>query len=410
MPITPSTITPEQQAIFALGQFAGLSSSVTGDDIDYATLQAISTALSNAATTIGTWNVVWGPHVVLQPVGGAYAMNTMYVAQSVATPSQYAIGIAGTNPNSILDWIVEDGFVNSQVPWIYALLAAPGAKIALGTAVGLAILQTMKPSSTVPGGGSTLVEFLSTVTTSPVQIAVVGHSLGGALAPTVALWLADTQGFLSRWDPHKNATLSALPTAGPTAGNGAFAAYSGKKLGASLTPYYNTLDVVPHAWQGSMLEQIPSLYVPNIPVLPVISGLVLVALALSANGDYTTLPGLTPLTGTFQDPGGGSEFDRFLGEVAYQHTTAYNGWFNFNPDWLPTASPAPAAPSPALVKVLASKSATPGDVAQALSAGAARKLRIGGQLVDAPSSPSDPRSGDVIALVTAELKKHGVPS
>src|SRR5262249_13625321 len=159
---------------------------------------------------------------------------------SAATPSQYAIGIAGTNPKSILDWIIEDGFVAWQVPWVYALLDAPGAKIALGTAIGLALLQNMKPSSKVPGGGSTLVDFLATVTKSPVQAAVAGHSLGGALAPTAALWLADTQGFLSHWDRHKNATLSALPTAGPTAGNSAFATYSGKKLGARLTPSYNT--------------------------------------------------------------------------------------------------------------------------------------------------------------------------
>lgn len=41
---------------------------------------------------------------------------------------------------------------------------------------------------------------------------------------------------------------------GATADNSAFAAYSGKKLGARLTPYCNTLDVVPHAWQASMLE------------------------------------------------------------------------------------------------------------------------------------------------------------
>ena len=126
-----------------------------------------------------------------------------------------------------------------------------------------------------------------------------------------------------------------MPTAGPTAGNGAFAAYSGKKLGARLTPYYNTLDVVPHAWQASMLKEIPALYEPNIPVLPAIVGLVKVALELTSNGDYTILPGLTPLTGTFKDAGGVGDLDRFLREVAYQHTRAYDGWFNFNPAWLP---------------------------------------------------------------------------
>lgn len=400
-------ITPEQQAIFALGEFAGLSASFTGDHIDHATLKAIHTALDKAAPTIGAWNVVWGPCVVQQPIGTPYAMNTMYVAQSAAAPSHYVIAIAGTNPRSILDWIIEDGLVAWQVPWIYGLLHAPDARIALGTAIGLAILQTMKPSSRVPGSGATLVDFLATITKHPVQISMVGHSLGGALAPTVALWLADTQGFLSHWDPHKHATLSALPTAGPTAGNHAFAAYSGKKLGARLTPYYNTLDVVPHAWNQRMLEEIPGIYAPNIPVLPVVEGLVKLAVRMSEGGDYTPLPGLTPLAGTFKDVPGKSDLERFLSEVAYQHTTAYDGWFQFDPSWLPSSRPAPAAPSQAVLDAISSKAATPGDIAHALDAGIPRKLLIGDALVDAPSGASDPRGAEAVARVIAALKAHG---
>lgn len=426
-------ITPAQQAVFAVGAFAGVSSSVTGDNPDHATFELISTGLSNAAGTIGTWNVVWGPSVVMQPIGAGVAMNTMYVAQSAASPSQYVIAIAGTNPRSMLDWIIEDGFVHWQVPWVYAPLEARGAKIALGTAIGLGIVETMRPSSTVPGGGSTLVEFLATITRNPVQIAVVGHSLGGALAPTAALWLADTQGFLSHWDPHRNATLSALPTAGPTAGNSAFASYSGKKLGARLTPYYNTLDVVPHAWQASMLAEIPGIYEPHIPKLPVIERLVDVALQLSAGGDYTALPGLTPLPGKFHrvhikgmheraadgaaqgkgilhDLKGLLDLERFLLEVAYQHTTAYDSWFQFNPQWWPVPLRLTPAPSPALTAALSSRSVTPGDVAQVIHAGAPRKLVIDGALVDAPSGPADPRGPELVARVAIELLKHGGPS
>jgi hypothetical protein len=405
-------ITPEQQALFALGSFSGLSFHATGDDIDLATFKLISIALANAAPTIGTWNIVWGPAVVVQPIGGPYTMNTLYVAQSKSTPSQYAIGIAGTNPRSILDWIIEDGFVHWQVPWIYALRDAPSARIALGTAIGLAILQNMKPSSTVPGGGSTLTDFLATVTTSRVQISVVGHSLGGALAPTVALWLTDTQGFLSHWDPHKRATLSALPTAGPTAGNAAFASYSGKKLGERLTPYYNTLDVVPHAWQSSTrqdiptLQEIPTLYVPHIPELPLIDRLVKLAIELSANGDYTTLPGLTPLPGTYKDVKGLLDLEKFLLEAAYQHTSAYDGWFHFNPAWLPGPPLTLRAPSAALLDAL-SKS-PPG--APTLASSAPRKAAIDGTVVELPSHPADPRGAQAVAQVTAELQKHGVRS
>ena len=46
--------------------------------------------------------------------------------------------------------------------------------------------------------GTALVAFLQAAVTSadgrPVRVTVTGHSKGGALAPTLALWLADTQG------------------------------------------------------------------------------------------------------------------------------------------------------------------------------------------------------------------------
>jgi hypothetical protein len=401
-----SNITPAQQTWYALGEFAGLSSSQTGHDLDHATFKAISTALEKAAGTIGAWNIVWGPSVVAQPFGSGVAMNTMYVARSQVSPSQYVIAIAGTNPGSILDWVIEDGLVSWQVPWIYAPLAAPHARISLGTAIGTAILQTMKPSASVPGSGSTLVDFLATITREPVQIAVTGHSLGGALAPTVALWLADTQGFLSHWDPHKRAALSALPTAGPTAGNQPFATYSGKKLGASLTPYFNKLDVVPHAWHRAMLEEIPYLYLPEIPALRIIKDLVKVAVELSKDGDYTTLPGLVSLAGTFHQVPGNNDLERFLYEVAYQHTVAYYPWFNFNADWLPKDSHKRLAPSPAVIDALSVKSGSPGDLARALTAHGPRTVTIDGTLVDLPTGASDPRGAHAVAQVTAELQKH----
>jgi hypothetical protein len=370
--------------------------------------------------------VVWGPAVVQQPVGKDYAMNTMYVAQSASDVSQYVIGVAGTNPYSMLDWIIEDGFVAWQVPWVYALLHAPSAKIALGTATGLAILQNMKPAAGVPGAGQTLRQFLSTITHNKVNIAVAGHSLGGALAPTVALWLADTQGFLSHWDPKKNATISSLPTAGPTAGNGAFAAWTREKLGSAVTPFYNSIDVVPHAWLESMLAQIPSLYAPSIPAFASLKLLVDAAELLAKNGGYTTLSGLTALPGTVNTAIINPDQDNlknFLAQLGYQHITAYNSWFNFNPAWYP---PEPASRqahertsiwpfpdgymelSPALTETISQKSIGASHVAR--HSGATRKLLIGTTLVDAPSGSDDARGAEVVALVEAELKKHGVSS
>jgi hypothetical protein len=416
--MTITQITQEQQAMFALGQFAGASASVSrsqDDDTDLATYKVISEALQSAKGAIKTWNIVWGPSVA-QVLGNTPAINTMYVAQNATEPSKYVIAIAGTNFKSIIDALVEDNFVEWQVPWIYDPLLLGAAHISLGTAVGLAILQNMTPSSKVPGGGTTLAQFLATITKKPVQITTVGHSLGGALAPAVALWLADTQPYTD-WDPNGNATLASLATAGPTAGNSLFALHTGLKLGGRLASYYNTLDIVPHAWQGSMLAKIPGLYGPNIsaldPTMWPVDGLVMLLSLLTQAGNYTTLPGLTPLTGTFKSVDGKTAFDKFLAELGQQHIDAYfkPEWFNYNPSWVPAPQPIPVAPGPALIQVLSTKHFTSSEIQSALNAGGARKLLIAGKSVDAPSSPSDPRGPVVVAQVTAELQRHaGDPS
>jgi hypothetical protein len=182
-----------------------------------------------------------------------------------------------------------------------------------------------------------------------------------------------------------------------------------------------------------MLAEIPGIYEPHIAKLPVIERLVDVALQLSAGGDYTALPGLTPLPGKFHrvhikgmheraadgaaqgkgilhDLKGLLDLERFLLEVAYQHTTAYDSWFQFNPQWWPVPLRLTPAPSPALTAALSSRSVTPGDVAQVIHAGAPRKLVIDGALVDAPSGPSDPRGPEIVARVAIELLEHGGPS
>jgi ubiquinone biosynthesis protein len=115
--------------------------------------------------------------------------------------------------------------------------------------------------------GSDLRSFLKQqVASSPgaVEIFVTGHSKGGALSSTLALWLADTQGTDvppdDQWDPAGKATISAYSFAGPTAGNKAFAEHSTAVLKQRLHRIVNTKDVVPYAWSADTLKLVPMLY------------------------------------------------------------------------------------------------------------------------------------------------------
>jgi hypothetical protein len=97
----------------------------------------------------------------------------------------------------------------------------------------------------------------------PVNIFVTGHSKGGALCSTLALWLADTQGQGSvpedeRWDIEGKATVYCYSFAGPTAGNTKFADYSNRKIGDRCWRIANRQDIVPHAW--SDIAGIPPIY------------------------------------------------------------------------------------------------------------------------------------------------------
>lgn len=421
---------PQNQA-FALAMFANAAQHTTQSqtDLAHAAQTKINPALTAAAGAIGNWKIVWGPCVTPQPAFASSSMNAMYVVQSQDDASQYMIAIGGTNFASLFD-VLEDFMTFAQVPWPYGFLeslgVAPGSAIALGTAVGLSTLQSMVPESDLPGGGTSLVDFLRTIVHQKVTITVAGHSLGGALAPTVALWLANTQQDLLclNWDPKKNATINLQAFAGPTPGNDAFGKFLHHKLGdQGLQAHYNTLDVVPHAWQlltTPALAEIYAIY-GNCGVDPStieaweIGVAALVAGVLSAcGGNYTALPKLQPFPGTFfpskqfYDPEK-TALTNYFGQLGAQHIPGYFKQFGFALEWAPWLIP-PTAPQlesgPFLQAITnAGAKAKPTDIVQALQMRPARKIQIGGTVVDAPRGPNEAAS--VVSLVHAALLKQG---
>jgi len=312
-----------QQTVFAISMLSNFGDSLTGSvgTIELALSGLINQQLDRLEPETGSWKVVWGPAVHELPTSDR-PDNTMFVASG---NGELVVGIAGTNPYSFLDWLLEDFLVTPQVPWFSGSPFSLERKIALGTFNGLSILQTLTPGPGQPGAGMLLRDFLATQVAAPITINIAGHSLGGALSPTLALWLSDTR---AKWDPAGNATLAVLPSAGPTAGNQAFAQYSDAQIGAQVTRLYNPLDIVPKAWTTSDLRKIPNLYTPDIKPDLLLEGFADLAVNISKKGNYTQINlNAPPLSGSAIDT---SKINpdllaivNFLLQAGYQHVDAY---------------------------------------------------------------------------------------
>ena len=256
------------------------------------------------------WETVWGPVVYVAHTDRGTnpgATNTMYVAKS-ASQNCFVVAIAGTNPLGIYGMTVEDLKVEpanmrawpptTTLPPPPAVQTVPlldwgpangGPAVAEGTSIGLSVLFTMQD----PASGQTLQKFLADNTNSTDTLVFTGHSLGGALSPTLALLLYPKGATQSGW-----ANIYILATAGPTPGNAALAelftaAYPATPIAKSPTGgnpsfvmeqwnviYANQWDLVPKAWdQLSNLIQAqpnsegdyPSFFVQNAPLVPAVA-------------------------------------------------------------------------------------------------------------------------------------------
>ena len=221
--------------------------------------------LHDTKAIIGDWKAIWGPIVYANdPTSNSvHADNTMGMFYN-ASENTIVISIAGTNVNSPYGWIVEDFSVHKTKSWELITGVPNSGNISLGTYTGLDILLNMKNEK-----DDTLLDALenfltSNATLSNIQVAVAGHSLGGALSPTLALYLSDKK---HTWDANDQTSLGAFPTAGPTPGDEGFAAYYEKQINAKNIYYlsqHNGIDVVPHAWEKSDIEKIPTIYADHI--------------------------------------------------------------------------------------------------------------------------------------------------
>ena len=142
----------------------------------------------------------------------------------------------------------------------------------MGNHAAYALLEVLRSAANDyrPTAGFSLKEFLADEVArndKGMRVYVTGHSLGGVLASTTALWLADTQGIMSvapqdQWDPNRKAGVFSYAFAGPTGGNRAYAEHHNTLMGSRYRRIANRNDIVTRAWQLSDLELIPKLYEP----------------------------------------------------------------------------------------------------------------------------------------------------
>jgi lipase (class 3) len=302
------------------------NNNVSGLEVDLAT--KIDTALSSSQMQglIGNWTCVWGP-AIFQNDNSGVADNAMYVAKGTDDDNNpvYVVAIAATNVLSGYDVLTEDLAVGTLAP----LPSQPDGPplISLGTADGVTHLEAMVDQAT----GASLVQYLNSLGSTGGTLIFTGHSLGGALAPTLAFDLVKYGGL----ETDNFTRIYVYPTAGPTPGTSEFASLFSDRfplISTGSNTYqswnglvWNSLDMVPHAW--SQLLQIRSLYQPSIKSSLCVDEAVAAAGARAAlaGQTYVQLQSSGAMQGAFNSslPSTGVPTCDFLQQALYQHIVAY---------------------------------------------------------------------------------------
>lgn len=366
---------PKGNAAFATGQTTpvyslyqqlfclNILSTVSGNYISYSgkgitdsTIKDVDSVLSSPAIIqyIGTWKCVWGPVVYVPPINEA-AANTMYMVQSQSDTTLYVIAIAGTNPASKWDWGFEDFMIDSLQSWdsivaningVNGPALGNGSQVAVSQGVynGLSILMNM--TDVHQTGSPSLYTFLTGLASSNRKMTIwtTGHSLGGALSPTLALYLNDTKA--NGWGKaDSNITINCLAVAGFSPGDSLFSNYYSQKLGNNTTRVWNSMDAFPHGFNSLTLSQVYGLYATDtmtsthqgMRLNPFDSSTLASVIGWSQNKTYTQLfpANDTMFTSGFYGPSNmmssaTANPDTFTQQMSCQHVAAYSHYFGID--------------------------------------------------------------------------------
>ncbi|KAI1825053.1 hypothetical protein F4861DRAFT_503791 [Xylaria intraflava] len=255
------------QQIYCLSMATGIVSNKKGSEkaLQDAMIECLDQALLGLS---GDWALSWGPRVYKEKnkdsdEGGP---DNVWFAAIDHNQKVCVLAIAGTADGSWAD-IWQDFDVHEVVDfnawvnlWSPNEIPEPQASnpaeiedltrpyCAKGTCIG--VWNVLSNFSTAASQGTRIDQYLSSLDPS-YTVVVTGHSLGGALAPTVALGLSKSK-------LGSPPIMKVLPSAGVSPGNERFAndytalfpknPESGQDYQVYNTDYYNHADIVPQAW------------------------------------------------------------------------------------------------------------------------------------------------------------------
>lgn len=318
------------------------------------------------------WQVAWGPQTfVVGPTKGSYDVITGDAKFTITnamvgfhSPSlgRYVVAIAATNASSWYDWLTEDFDTNNVVAWEGALQVWNGKT------------NTITPSDQIPclsqgtfTGISNLLGMVDTVTTNKTLIGWLtsfspasgdtltfcGHSLAGALSPTLTATCFDSTAGLLSGTGWKAANAMIYPTAGATPGNGPFATLvAGLGLGGTngSQPWqlwnqdlHNNLDIVPRAWVPASMQALPQIYSAyyDKTTIDLLNALVNKAVAHAAGGAAVAGP-YAAINPAFLN---GTTSDAAADEFVYDYQVTIEGHQQTEQLTIPEAAASPYSPA-----------------------------------------------------------------